>query len=186
MNRFVITAMLGLASVAAYAQTGDAGKMANDGKMAAGKMADGAMKGPDKKFAMTVAQSDMAELQISNMALQKSQNDQVKKIAQKLIDDHTKSSDALKQLASTKGMTLPAETDAKHQALATKLQGESGDKFDKDYIAANSADHHKVVALFQKESSSGTDPDIKGFATQFLPAIQEHTQMIDQAKSSMK
>ena len=141
------------------------------------------VKGPDRKFAMMVAQTDIAEIQVGNMALQKSSSDQVKKIAQQLVDDHTKTSDAMKQIASTKGMTLPTETDPKHKALAAKLGGESGDPFDKDFLAANSTDHHKVVAAFQKEANSGADPDIKGFATQFLPAIQAHTQMIDQAKA---
>jgi putative membrane protein len=146
----------------------------------------GMAKGPDTKFAMMVAQTDLAEIKVSNMALQKSSSDDVKKLAQKLVDDHTKTSDAMKEIASSKGLTLPTEPDAKHKALAMKLESESGDKFDKDFIAANSADHHKVVAAFQKESSSGTDPEIKAFATKFLPAIQEHTQMIDQMKGKSK
>ncbi len=140
--------------------------------------------GPDQKFAMMVAQTDLAELQVSNMALQKSNSDQVKKVAQKLIDDHTKTTDSLKQIASTKGMTLPTETDPKHKALATKLQAESGDQFDKDYLSANVSDHHKVVMAFQKESQNGKDPDIKAFASQYLPAIQEHTQMLEQAQTA--
>jgi putative membrane protein len=148
--------------------------------------AAGMVKGPDQKFAMMAAQTDIAELQVSNMALQKSNSDEVKKLAQKLIDDHTKTTDAMKQIASTKGMTLPTETDPKHKVLAKKLESESGDQFDKDYLAANVSDHHKVVAAFQKESQDGKDPDIKGFATQYLPAIQEHTQMLEQAQSSAK
>jgi putative membrane protein len=144
--------------------------------------ASGAVPGADRKFAMMVAQTDLAEIQIGNLALQKSNSDDVKKLAQKLIDDHTKTSDSMKEIAGKKGLTLPTSPDAKHQALATKLQGESGDQFDKDFITANSADHHKVVKAFQKEADSGKDPDIKGFASQFLPSIQEHTTMIDGAK----
>jgi len=145
-----------------------------------------AASGADAKFATMVAQTDLAEIQVSNLALQKSNNDEVKKIAQKLIDDHTKTSTALKSIATSKGMTLPTETDPKHKALATKLEGQSGEKFDKDYISANVADHHKVVAAFQKEAQNGNDPEIKGFAAQFLPAIQEHTQMLEQAKDALK
>ena len=117
--------------------------------------ATGMANGPDQKFAMMVAQTDLAEIQVSNLALQKSSSDDVKKLAQKLIDDHTKTSNAMKQIATTKGMSLPTETDPKHKALATKLEGESGTQFDKDYISANVADHHKVVAAFQKESQNG-------------------------------
>lgn len=135
---------------------------------------------------MMVAQTDLAEIQVGKLALQKAGSNQVKTSAQQLVDDHTKTSDALKQLASSKGITLPIEPDDKHKALATKLAGESGDQFDKDFLAANSMDHLKVVAAFQNEATSGSDPDIKGFATQFLPAIQQHTQMIDQAKSGDK
>jgi putative membrane protein len=135
---------------------------------------------------MMSAQTDMAELQMSNLALQKSTDDKVKTLAQKLIDDHTKSSTAMKQLAQQKGVTLPDQTDAKHLALATKLQGETGEKFDKDFMTSNMADHKKVVKAFEAESQKGTDPDVKGFATQFLPPVQQHTQMIQQEKSAAK
>lgn len=185
MNYTKVSGVIAMAAASMFtqpiiAQTG--------GSQAGGAQASGSsasVPGADKKFAMMAAESDLAELQVSNLALQKSSNDDVKKMAQKLIDDHTKTSDAMKQIASQKGMTLPTEPNAKHKALATKLQGESGDQFDKDYVAANSMDHHKVVSAFEKEASSGKDPEIKGFASQFLPAIQEHTKMIDDDKSKM-
>jgi putative membrane protein len=164
---------VGMFSQAAMAQTGGSGMSATS------------VPAADKKFAMMAAENDLAELQISNMALQKSNNDQVKQLAQKLIDDHTKTTNSMKEIAGKKGLTLPTQPDAKHQALATKLQSESGEKFDKDYIAANSMDHHKVVKAFEKEASDGQDPDIKSFASQFLPAIQEHTRMIDSDKGQM-
>jgi putative membrane protein len=156
------------------------------GQTAGSGTGGGTAGGPDQKFAMMVAQTDLAEIQVGQLALKNGGSEQVKTIAQKLIDDHTKTSDAMKQIASTKGLTLPTEPDAKHKALATKLESESGAQFDKDFLAANSMDHHKVVAAFQKEANSGTDSEIKGFATQFLPAVQEHSKMIDDAKSSSK
>jgi putative membrane protein len=160
---------------------GAAGQAAqNAGAAATGT--DTAVPGADKKFAMMVAQTDLAEIELGNMALQKSSDSQVKQLAQKIVDDHTKTSTAMKEIATKKGLTVPTEPDAKHKALATKLQAQSGKDFDKAFLKANSQDHHKVVSAFQKESNSGKDPDIKQFATQFLPAIQEHTTMIDQAK----
>ncbi len=174
MNQFTRFACIGCLGAAAFAQSSPT---------AGGTAA--AVPGADSKFAMMVAQTDLAEIQVGNMALQKSSDPQVKQIAQKLVDDHTKTSTAMKEIAAKKGMTVPTETDAKHKALATKLQAESGKDFDKDFLDANSKDHHKVVQAFEKESSDGKDPDIKQFATQFLPAIKEHTTMIDQAKGQM-
>lgn len=175
MNKFVLSMLLASAGSMAVAQN-----------TSAPVTSPATLSAADKKFMTMSAQTDMAELQLSNIALQKSSDDKVKTLAQKLIDDHTKSSTAMKQLAQQKGVTLPDQTDPKHLALATKLQGESGEKFDKDFIASNLADHKKVVKAYEAESSKGTDPDVKGFATQFLPPVQQHTQMIEQDKSSVK
>ena len=175
MNCSKVSTVIGLAAICMFTQAALAQTSGSSTPVPAA----------DKKFAMMVAQTDLAELQVSNMALQKSNSDDVKKLAQKLIDDHTKTTDSMKEIAGKKGLTLPTEPDAKHKALAAKLQNESGDQFDKDYLAANSMDHHKVVAAFEKEANSGQDPDIKGFASQYLPAIQEHTKMIDGDKSKM-
>jgi putative membrane protein len=140
------------------------------------------VNGPDRTFAIMTAETDLAEIQMGNLALQKSSSQPVKTIAQKLIDDHTKSSTALKQIAQAKGLPLPAETDSKHKAIATKLEGESGEQFDQDFLAANKADHHRVIAAFKKEAKNGKDTEIQGFAKEFLPAIEEHTKMIEEAK----
>ncbi|MFL6450179.1 MAG: DUF4142 domain-containing protein [Bryobacteraceae bacterium] len=172
MNHFTRFACLGCLGIASFAQTNGSAQGSTSSTVPAS----------DKKFAMMVAQTDLAEIEVGNMALQKSTDPHVKQIAQKLVDDHTKTSTAMKEIATNKGLTLPTETDAKHKALATKLQGESGKDFDKDFLEANSKDHHKVVSAFEKEANGGKDPDIKQFATQFLPAIKEHTTMIDQSK----
>src|SRR5436305_10864321 len=169
-TRYLCLGCFGIASFAQNPQAAAQGTTATE------------VPGADKKFAMMAAQSDLAEIELGNMALQKSTDPQVKQIAQRLVDDHTKSSTALKDIATKKGLPVPTETDAKHKSQAAKLQNESGKDFDKDFLDVNSKDHKKVVAAFQKEANDGKDPDIKQFATQFLPAIQEHTTMIDQSK----
>src|SRR3954454_23469910 len=127
MNHFTRYVCLGCLGIGSFAQA----QSADQGTAAA------AVPGPDKKFAMMVAQTDLAEIELGNMALQKSSDPQVKQIAQKLVDDHTKTSTAMKEIAAKKGLTVPTETDAKHKALATKLQGQSGKDFDKDFLNAN-------------------------------------------------
>lgn len=146
------------------------------------KPAGSNVSGPDRAFAIRVAETDLAEIEVGNMALEKSKDPKVKEIAQKLVEDHTKTSEALKQIAEAKSLPLPQEPDSKHKAIAMKLKAESGEAFDRDFLKANSEDHHKVVAAFEKESQNGNDPEIKEFATKFLPAIKEHTKMIDNAK----
>ena len=171
----------------AFASTGLAqdtntsgGMMKSDDKMMSGK------KNPDSKFMMMAATSDMNEIGLSNVALQKSQNEEVKKMAQMMIDDHTKSSEELKPLAMSKGVMLPASMDAKHQAMATKMSAMSGMDFDMMYVKAMVDDHKKAVAMMQKESTNGKDADAKAFAAKTLPVVQMHLNMAQTMMTSMK
>lgn len=140
----------------------------------------------DSKFMMQAASSDMMEIATSNMALQKSQNADVRRFAQMMIDDHTKTSDQLKSIAATKNVTLPADMDAKHRAMADKLSGLSGDKFDMEYMKGQVKAHEAAVKLFQSESNKGTDADVKGFAAATLPALQMHLNMARTMSGGMK
>ena len=159
------------------------GASAQDGTMKSGdKMQMSGKKSADSSFMMMAATSDMNEISLSNQALSKSSSDDVKKFAQSMIDDHTKSSDELKPIAMSKNVTLPGEPDAKHKAAAAKMAAASGDSFDMMFIKTMVKDHEKAVALFQKESTSGKDADAKAFAAKTLPVIQGH---LDMARSMM-
>lgn len=140
----------------------------------------------DSKFMMQAAQSDMAEILMGNMALQKSQNEEVRKFAQMMVDDHTKTSAEMKTLAASKNVTLPADMDAKQKAMSDKLSALTGDKFDMEYMKGQVKAHEAAVKLFQTESVKGTDPDVKGFATTTLPALETHLNMARTMSGSMK
>lgn len=142
-----------------------------DDKMMSGK------KNPDSKFMMTLATGGMNEIGLSQTAVSKSTNEEVKKYAQMMIDDHTKAGEELKTLAASKSVMLPMEMDAKHKAMNEKLSAMSGSDFDKEYVKAMVKDHEKTVALLQKEADKGKDAEAKAFAAQLLPTVQGHLEM---------
>lgn len=178
----VVLASTAFASTGLAQDTNTSGGMmkSDDKMMMSGK------KNADSKFMMAAATSDMNEIGLSNVALQKSQNEEVKKMAQMMIDDHTKSSEELKPLAMSKGVMLPASMDAKHQAMSTKMSNMSGMAFDMMYVKAMVDDHKKAVALFQKESTNGKDAEAKAFAIKTLPVIQGHLTMAQSMMTMMK
>ena len=150
---------------------------AQDSMKSNGNMQMSGKKNADGKFMMMAAMSDMNEIGLSNMALSKSSNDDVKRFAQMMIDDHTKSSDELKPIAMSKNVMLPTEPDAKHKSAITKMSAMSGNSFDMDYVKMMVKDHEKAVAMFQKEASGGKDADAKAFAAKTLPTLQGHLDM---------
>ena len=167
-------AQQGSAATAPSAAASTTGSAASSGKA-------GGLNSADNKFLLDAAKGGMKEVSLSQMAQQKGSTDAVKQYAARMIEDHTKANDELKQLASSKGVTLP--TASPDEAKAKKMQSMSGAAFDKGYMAEMLADHKKTVALFEKQSrSTGGDADIKAFAVKTLPALKDHLQMVQSGK----
>lgn len=131
----------------------------------------------DRTFMLKAAQGGMAEVELSQVASRRAASNDVKQYAQQMIQDHTQANDTLSQLAQQKGVTLPTKTDAQHQKLKAQLQQMSGRSFDRAYMQAMETDHAKTVALFQSQATQGQDPDLKAFAANLLPKIQQHWTM---------
>jgi putative membrane protein len=134
----------------------------------------------DKMFMDKAAQGGMAEVQLGQLATEKAQSDDVKKFGQRMVDDHSKANDQLKSLASQKSVTLPTDLNAKDQALKDRLSKLSGAQFDHAYIQAMVRDHKEDIAEFQKEANRGKDSDVKNWASQTVPTLQDHLKMAEQ------
>ncbi|MDQ6800004.1 MAG: DUF4142 domain-containing protein [Acidobacteriota bacterium] len=140
----------------------------------------------DKTFMAKAAQGGMAEVALGQMASTKAASNDVKDFGNRMVNDHGKANDELKQLASSKGVTLPADLDAESKKASDALSKKTGKAFDKDYISDMVKDHEKDVAEFQKESSSAQDPDLKNWVTKTLPTLQDHLKMAKQTAAKVK
>ena len=113
-----------------------------------------ALSSGDRKFMRDAAQGGMAEVQEGQMAAQKANDPEVKKFAEKMVADHSKANDKLKQIASDKGVTLPTDLPASAQRENAKLSKLSGAAFDREYMKHQVADHKKVVSEFKSATKS--------------------------------
>ena len=132
-----------------------------------------------RDFVTLAAQSDMLEINSSKLALQKSDSDKTKTFAQKMIDDHTKTSTELKGLVSSGKVKVsaPSALDKSHQEKLDKLSKLQGKDFTKQYDSMQVSAHKDAVSLFERYSKDGDNPDLKSFAGQTLPMLQEHLKM---------
>jgi putative membrane protein len=176
----VAAAMFG--SVGAQAQTAST----QMGASATAATASGTAKltAADRKAIMDMAMSNMAEVEMGKMAQSKSQNADVKAFGQKMVEDHGKALTEVQTLAQSKGVTLPTELDAKHKALAAKLEKANGDAFDKAYTKQGGVAAHKdTLAKLQKASKAVKDTDVKGQVDKTIPVVQEHLKHAEQVAS---
>lgn len=131
-------------------------------------------KNADITFVRKAAVGGMAELKLGQLAQEKGSSESVKAFGKRMETDHTKAADDLKQVAAKNNITLPNGLDAKNQATYDRLSKLSGSQFDRAYMRAMVMDHEEDVAEFKRESSTGKNPDVKQFASQTAPTLDDH------------
>ena len=124
------------------------------------------------------------EVESGKVALQRSSNDQVRQLAQRIVDDHTQTNERLQSLARSKGIEIPIQLDSKHQKEIDKLQKVSAKDFDSKYAALMVSDHKQDIKAFQHQAERASDPALKEFATMTLPKLESHLAMAQSAKKT--
>ena len=137
----------------------------------------GSVSSGDRKFMQKAASDGIAEVQLGQLAQSKAASDEVKSFANRMVTDHGKANEQLKSLAASKGVELPADTDKDHKKKMDKLGKLSGPDFDRAYMKDMVSDHKKDVSAFRKEAKGAKDADVKGFASQTLPTLEDHLAM---------
>jgi putative membrane protein len=135
----------------------------------------GKLQRADRGMLRDIAHANLAEVATGKLALEKSQNAEVKKFAQTMVDDHSAALQDVGQLARAKSMRLPEEPDLKHKTTMKAMQVLDGERFDKLYISqAGVGDHRKTRELLQKTQANAKDADLKALAGKLLPVVERH------------
>jgi len=143
-------------------------------------------KTDDKKFVKDAALGGLTEVALGKLAAEKGSSDDVKQFGQKMVDEHGKANDQLKEAAGKSSIEVPAALDSKHQSRVDKLSKLSGPAFDKAYLKDMLKDHQQDVNAFQSEAQNGSDPNVKQFAAATLPVLQEHLSMVKDLNKKAK
>jgi putative membrane protein len=133
--------------------------------------------GGDSDFVMKAAQGGMEEVELGKLASSKGANASVKQFGDRMVSDHSKANDELKMAAQKDNVTVPSELSKKQQDDVAKLNKLDGAAFDKAYAKMMVSDHKEDISLFEKEAKSGKDANVKAFAQQTLPTLQEHLRL---------
>jgi putative membrane protein len=136
-----------------------------------------ALSSADSAFIADAARGGMMEVELGQLAVQQAASADVKKFGQRMIDDHSKANNELKQVAASKNLTLPADLNPEQKEMKDKLTKLKGAGFDREYIKHMVEDHVEDVTKFEEEGKNASDPDVKAFATKTLPTLREHLQL---------
>lgn len=132
-------------------------------------------------FVTEAADSDMFEIQSSQLALQKVGDAATKDFANKMITDHGKTSADLKNLVQSGKVDakVPAALDGSHQSMLDKLKSLNGSDFEKQYHEDQVNGHKEAVDLFTRYGKGGKNANLRAWAEGTLPGLQQHLSMAE-------
>jgi putative membrane protein len=135
----------------------------------------------DQDFVRKALQGGDAEVQLGQLAQQKSQSEDVKQFAQKMVHDHTELGDkVMKPVAQQLGVKEPKGISKKGKQLVASLNQLSGPQFDQEYIKAMVKDHKQDLKDFKSEAEMSQNPTVKKAAEVGENLISQHLQLIEQ------
>jgi putative membrane protein len=125
----------------------------------------------DRRFLREATERGIAAVELGRMAVRRSSDDNVRRLGQRMIEDHGKANEQIQRLATSKSVALPKSTSPQGTLRLSRL---SGDAFDRAYTADMVRVQQEDVAAFQRESNTAHDRDIQDFATKTLATLREH------------
>lgn len=154
--------------------TGDTANLANNANNNASEGGT-ALNSGDRDFISEVIASDMAEIRLAQLAQQKASSAEIKNVAKTLETDHTTSLNQLKDLASRKGVTAPADEDNDARKRYDDLNSKTGTAFDRDWVEKVMDKHDKAIKKFENKSTdNNADADLKAWAAGLIPKLRTH------------
>jgi putative membrane protein len=138
-----------------------------------------AQDGGDAKFLEDAIQTDIAEVKLSELALQRSNDDHVRELAHRLQTDHSASMQQSIAVAKNLGLKMPSTPTAdalEHYAALEKLSGEA---FDAAFVRHMVDGHREAVAKFEQQSHSNSNSAIADLVAETLPQLKEHLSMAE-------
>jgi putative membrane protein len=140
---------------------------------------------PDKMFLLNAATDNMCEIQLSQQAVQHAQSQQVKNLAQRMIQDHTALGQKAQPVAQALGIQLPTGISEMQQAEIDVYAALPGKTFDEQFLAHMNAAHDKAIACFEAAASLSNNAQVKQFASDALPTLRMHRDMVRQTAAAL-
>jgi putative membrane protein len=173
-------------SVAATAGTAAASVSTSAGNASlAASRATSPVSSQDRMFMDQASEINLTEISLGKFAEARATMTAERKLGARYARDHTTAQANLRALASRLHVTLPT-TAGKNAATVARIEAEKGRSLDDSFVSVSISGHKAAIAIFRKEESTGSNSAVKAYATHYLPMLQTHLRMAEQAESALR
>lgn len=130
--------------------------------------------------------ANLYEIRISENAAMKASTADVKKLAGMLVEAHTKMNADIERLAQSKNITLPTGlSDEQHRKMG-RVTEKTGLDYDKEYCDEMKNKHEDALKTYERLAEKCEDPEIKQWASETLPEVRTHLDMVEATRNTIK
>jgi putative membrane protein len=144
-----------------------------------------ANQGGDRQFMTEAANGGLKEVELSNYVAQNTKNAEVKRLAQRIAQDHRNANQELMSIAQQDNVQVPTTMDENANQEVSHMKQMTGAELDRTYVQHMVEDHEKHIQKFQDQAENATSSQVKSFAQKTLPVLQEHLRMAQAAQSKL-
>ncbi len=139
----------------------------------------------EQDFMMKATQANLAEIDMARIAIQKSDNTDVKDYANMIKSDHSTALADLADLMKDKNVSQPSGLVPETQQDITRMNGLTGPEFDREFVNMMVSDHQKAVEMFRDHEAIAQNSDVKKYVEDVLPRLEMHLDKAQQLQSKL-
>lgn len=146
----------------------------------------------DPQIVAVLSTLNRGEIRQAEMALRRSDNPEVRDVAERIVTDHLSLQQRTEQLAATAGMppqenALSRSIEQRSQQLASQLRDASGEAFDRTYLQGQAELHQLALDTVRNELlPSARDPQLRDLLQRATPGLEAHLQEAHEGRAAMR
>lgn len=141
---------------------------------------------PGMEYVQMAGASDLYEIQSSQLVMQTTQDADLRRFAEMMIEHHTMTTQTVMRAAQAAGMGPPPPAlDAPKADMIRRLQTAQGAARDALYVEQQVMAHQQALTLHTSYSRGGDTPQLKTAATAAVPIVARHYNEITAMRQGM-
>lgn len=140
----------------------------------------------DRLFMDQASQINLAEISLGRYMQAHATTTTAKNLGGAYARDHTAAQANLRALASRLHVTVPATPGVRLESVVIRVEAEKGRNGDVAFAEASVSGHRTAIAMFRKEESAGSNPEVRDYAARNVPVLRTHLRLAEHAESVIR
>ena len=139
----------------------------------------------DSGFTFETVANQYGEIKLAELAVRRSRTPEIRKLAERIITDHSASLNELKTLAQTRHFAVPVEENDASKKMLEKISHSSATEFDEQWCAQLIGMHDESIGKFQERLNDTADQELKTYIGTILPLLKDHLKSLKRYRENL-